>query len=254
MTAAGAPARVLGSPSVRRDVALSAYRWVAIAGVCVDGIFALTALLAPDALGLLFGVVRVAFSHVWLGNLAVLLLARALFLVACARDAERMRSLAWLVIAGEGLISLYWLDAVFRAVHGSDLLPMLVVSAVFTVVPGVLLGAGLPPADGGVRAVVDDLRKAAEVRPRHAALLWFRRVALLGLIANAAFVLAVPFAPGSLRSSLGAQFVDLGAIWLGAVAVQLLAVSLLYLPAALDPESAPGVSWLLVASRVHSAA
>jgi mono/diheme cytochrome c family protein len=95
---------------------------------------------------------------------------------------------------------------------------------------------------------------SAAGRPRSPPLVWFRRLALVGLLFNASFVASALFAPDAIRRTLGAQFVDLGGPWLGAVGVTLFAVSLLYVPATLDPEASPGVSWLLVASRLLSAA
>jgi hypothetical protein len=254
VTTADAPTSVVVPSSERQGIALAAYRWTAMLGVFVDAGFAILALTSPDLLGLLFGVERVEFSYVWLGNLAVLLLARGLFVIACARRPERLRALAWVAVLGEGLICAYWLGVVLRAVHGTDFLPLFVMSGLFAVVPGALLTAGLASSDGGARAVFDRMRGALAARPRNTALLWFRRVALLGLLVNAAFIFGVPLTPGTLRNSLGAEFVDLGTIWLGAVAVMLFAVSLLYVPAALEPESAPGVSWLLIVSRALSGA
>lgn len=139
MTAAGNPTRLSAASWAGRDFALSLYRWVAVLGLLLDTAFALVALFSPDALGLVFGVERVEFSYVWLGNLAVLLLARGLFILAVVRDPVRLRAYAWLLVVSHALTAVYWLLVVMGQVHGGDLSALRVVSAGIATISAALL-------------------------------------------------------------------------------------------------------------------
>lgn len=221
--------------------------WV---GFAARLLFAVPAFLAPDTLATFYGLDRIEFSYVWLGNAAMLGVGLALFYAAAAHDPERHPVLAWLIAAGQLLGAAYWAAVLHDAEFGPDVVWFLLFDGAFGVASAVLLQLGLPPdARLGRRGLA---RLGAALRaPRelNGSLRWFRRVLWLGLAVNAAFVIPALFAPQLLVRSLGAQYVEFSRFWIGATGVALLGVSLAYLVPAVHPSYRPGVSWLAVASR-----
>ena len=81
---------------------------------------------------------------------------------------------------------------------------------------------------------------------------WFSRVVWLGIAFNLLFIVPQVFAPDFINMA-----VDLppgfSTIWNQAHGMMVLALSLFYIPAALDPLRYPAYSWLLVVSRLIAA-
>jgi hypothetical protein len=227
--------------------ALVAYRVVAGLGVVALTGFALVALFAPDMLSLVIGVEHIEFSYVWLGNVGMLLAATSLFSIAALRDPEKLAAYAWLGALGHCTGALYWMR-VLHDPHGQDFWPWALLDASLGVVPAIFLQIGLPAEARLGPHTMARIRAAFAQPASNGRLRAFRRVVGLGLVVNVGFIVSALFAPGVIKSSVGAQFVDLAPVWLGAAGVMLLAVSLLYVPLAADPESAPGVAWLAVIS------
>ncbi len=78
---------------------------------------------------------------------------------------------------------------------------------------------------------------------------WFSRVVWLGILFNLCFVAAQFFSPNLVNVGLG---VPIGAstVWNVAHGAMVLALSLLYIPAAISPLRYPGYSWMIVVSRL----
>ena len=81
---------------------------------------------------------------------------------------------------------------------------------------------------------------------------WFSFVVWLGIACNALFIAQELFMPDSVNSGLGLP-AGLPTVWNQAHAVMVLALSIFYMPAALDPLRNPDYSWLLVLSRFLAA-
>jgi mono/diheme cytochrome c family protein len=81
---------------------------------------------------------------------------------------------------------------------------------------------------------------------------WFSRVVWLGIACNALFIAQELFMPDSVNSGVGLP-VGLPTVWNQAHAMMVLALSIFYMPAALDPLRNPDYSWLLVLSRFLAA-
>ncbi len=77
---------------------------------------------------------------------------------------------------------------------------------------------------------------------------WFRRVAWIGILFNFVFVAMQFFAPDLVNVSLGVPVTGTTA-WNVAHGAMVLALSLLYIPAAVSPLRYPAYSWLIVVSR-----
>ena len=77
---------------------------------------------------------------------------------------------------------------------------------------------------------------------------WFSFVVWLGIVCNLVFVGEQLFAPDSVNVGLGLP-AGMPTVWNQAHAVMVLALSVFYAPAALDPLRNPSYSWLLVLSR-----
>jgi hypothetical protein len=237
----------------RLGAALLGYRVVLVLGLLAQLAFGAVALFAPDMLSLVIGVEHIEFSYVWLGNVGVLLGASCLFFVPVARDPGRFAAFAWLGALGHGAGALYWIH-VLSEPHGEDFWPWAVLDGSMAVLPAILLQVGLPPKARLGANTVAQIRAAFRKPASNGRLSLFRRVISIGLVVNVGFIGSAVFAPWVLRPFLGAQFVDLAPVWLGAAGTVLFAVSLLYLPIAADPEAAPGVAWLAVVSRFISVA
>ena len=81
---------------------------------------------------------------------------------------------------------------------------------------------------------------------------WFSFVVWLGIACNALFIAQELFMPDSVNSGVGLP-AGLPTVWNQAHAVMVLALSIFYMPAALDPLRNPDYSWLLVLSRFLAA-
>jgi hypothetical protein len=81
------------------------------------------------------------------------------------------------------------------------------------------------------------------------ALVWFSRVVWLGIVFNLGFVAMQVFAPDFVDVGVGLQ-PGLVTVWNRAHGMMVLALSLLYIPAAMNPRGYPGYSWVLVVSRL----
>src|SRR5690349_8075458 len=82
---------------------------------------------------------------------------------------------------------------------------------------------------------------------------WFSVVVWLGILFNLLFVATQVFAPDYINISLG---VPLGTstVWNIAHGMMVLALTILYIPAAIAPLRYPGYSWMIVVSRLLAAA
>lgn len=77
---------------------------------------------------------------------------------------------------------------------------------------------------------------------------WFSRVVWLGILFNIAFVAAQLFAPNFVNASLGVPIGE-STIWNVAHGAMVLALTVLYVPAAIAPLRYPGYTWMIVVSR-----
>ena len=77
---------------------------------------------------------------------------------------------------------------------------------------------------------------------------WFSRIAWIGILINLVFVATEFFAPDLVNVSLGAPVTG-STVWNIAHAAMVLALSILYIPAAIAPLRYPAYTWLIVASR-----
>jgi hypothetical protein len=77
---------------------------------------------------------------------------------------------------------------------------------------------------------------------------WFSRVAWLGIVFNLAFVAAGIFAPNLINVQFDVPITGVTA-WNVAHAAMVLALTLLYIPAALSPLRYPAYTWMIVVSR-----
>jgi hypothetical protein len=81
---------------------------------------------------------------------------------------------------------------------------------------------------------------------------WFRRVVWLGIIFNFFFIAMQVFAPDFINVGVGLT-PGFPTVWNVAHGVMVLALSILYIPAACDPLRYPAYSWMLVVSRLLAA-
>lgn len=81
---------------------------------------------------------------------------------------------------------------------------------------------------------------------------WFSRVVWLGILFNLFFISLDLFAPDFINVAVGLT-PGFPTVWNRAHAVMVLALSILYIPAAVDPLRYSGYSWLLVVSRLAAA-
>jgi mono/diheme cytochrome c family protein len=77
---------------------------------------------------------------------------------------------------------------------------------------------------------------------------WFSRVVWVGILFNFLFVALQLFAPDMVNVGVGLT-PGFPTVWNRAHAMMVLSLSILYIPAAIDPLRNPGYSWLLVVSR-----
>lgn len=82
----------------------------------------------------------------------------------------------------------------------------------------------------------------------NAATRWFRRVAWLGILFNLAFVAMGIFAPNLVNVNFGVPVTET-TVWNIAHAAMVLALTLLYIPAAISPLRFPAYTWMIVVSR-----
>jgi cytochrome c5 len=88
--------------------------------------------------------------------------------------------------------------------------------------------------------------------PPNSAAQWFSRVVWLGILFNLFFVAAQVFAPDFINVAVGLT-PGFPTVWNRAHGIMVLALSILYIPAASDPLRYPGYSWMLVVSRLAAA-
>jgi len=88
--------------------------------------------------------------------------------------------------------------------------------------------------------------------PPSPAVRWFSRVVWLGILFNLFFVAAQVFAPDFINVGVGLT-PGFPTEWNRAHGIMVLALSILYIPAARDPLRYPGYSWMLVVSRLAAA-
>lgn len=81
---------------------------------------------------------------------------------------------------------------------------------------------------------------------------WFSRVVWLGIIFNLLFVAEQMLAPDMVNVGLGVPITGV-TVWNVAHGAMVLALSLLYIPAAIDPLKFPLYSWMIVVSRLLAA-
>jgi len=81
---------------------------------------------------------------------------------------------------------------------------------------------------------------------------WFSRVVWLGIIFNLLFVAEQIFAPDMVNVGMGVPVTGT-TVWNVAHGAMVLALSLLYIPAAIDPLKYPLYSWMIVLSRLIAA-
>jgi len=81
---------------------------------------------------------------------------------------------------------------------------------------------------------------------------WFSRIAWLGILFNLCFVAAEFFAPNLVNVTLGMP-VTTSTAWNLAHAAMVLALTVLYIPAAISPLRFPAYTWLIVVSRLLAA-
>ena len=93
--------------------------------------------------------------------------------------------------------------------------------------------------------IVDDTQSGSLNR----AAVWFRRVAWLGILFNLGFIGLQLFMPDAVNVGVGLM-PGFPTVWNRAHASMVLALTLLYVPAAVDPLRYPAYSWLLVLSRL----
>ncbi len=85
--------------------------------------------------------------------------------------------------------------------------------------------------------------------PRNAAAIWFGRVVAVGIILNLFFIALQVFAPDNVNVQVGLM-PGFPTVWNRAHGLMVLALSILYIPAARDPLRYPGYSWMVVLSRL----
>src|SRR5580704_5582696 len=78
---------------------------------------------------------------------------------------------------------------------------------------------------------------------------WFSRVVWLGIVFNLFFIAMQVFAPDFVNVGVGLT-PGFPTVWNRAHGMMVLALSILYIPAARDPLRYPGYSWMLVVSRL----
>src|SRR5581483_8348328 len=81
---------------------------------------------------------------------------------------------------------------------------------------------------------------------------WFSRVVWLGIVFNLLFVATQFFAPDMVNVGLGVPVTGV-TVWNVAHGAMVLALSILYIPAAVNPLRYPAYSWLIVLSRLLAA-
>jgi hypothetical protein len=86
--------------------------------------------------------------------------------------------------------------------------------------------------------------------PPNAALRWYRRLTLLGIVINLTFALPAMFAPDQLIALLGDTTAQFAYVWLANAGMLLLQASLFYLPAAYRPERYTVYAWLGAFARL----
>lgn len=82
----------------------------------------------------------------------------------------------------------------------------------------------------------------------NAATRWFQRVAWFGILFNLAFVAMGIFAPNLVNVNFGVPVTET-TVWNIAHAAMVLALTLLYIPAAISPLRFPAYTWMIVVSR-----
>jgi cytochrome c5 len=88
--------------------------------------------------------------------------------------------------------------------------------------------------------------------PPNQAAVWFSRVVWLGILFNLFFVAMQVFAPDMINVAVGLT-PGFPTVWNRAHGIMVLALTILYIPAALDPLRYPAYSWMLVVSRLSAA-
>ena len=86
----------------------------------------------------------------------------------------------------------------------------------------------------------------------NSAALWFSRVVWPGILFNLFFIAMEVFAPDFINVGVGLT-PGFPTVWNRAHGIMVLALSILYIPAARDPLRYPGYSWTLVVSRLSAA-
>src|ERR1700712_3088837 len=84
------------------------------------------------------------------------------------------------------------------------------------------------------------------------AAVWFSRVVWIGIIFNLFFIASQLFAPDFVNVGVGLT-PGFPTVWNRAHGMMVLALSILYIPAAVAPLRYPGYSWLLIVSRLAPA-
>ena len=93
---------------------------------------------------------------------------------------------------------------------------------------------------------------AQQTTSRNTAAVWFGRVVWLGILFNLVFIALQLFMPDAVNVGVGLM-PGFPTVWNRAHGAMVLALSLLYIPAAVSPLSYPGYSWLVVVSRLVAA-
>src|SRR5690349_7363424 len=82
---------------------------------------------------------------------------------------------------------------------------------------------------------------------------WFSGVVWIGIVFNLFFIALQVFAPDFVNVAVGLA-PGFPTVWNRAHGMMVLALTILYIPAAVNPLRYPGYSWLLVVSRLAASA
>ena len=127
--------------------ALKWFGFIAWAGILMNLTFALPALFAPDLLNGSVGVGLVQFSHVWLGNVGMLLITLCVFYIPAAADPERYSTYAWIMVFARLFAALFWwMEMGQPGEPHRVLIPFLIGDLVMGVLLGTTLQIGISDA------------------------------------------------------------------------------------------------------------
>jgi hypothetical protein len=225
--------------------------WAVGLGALPYVLFGALSVFAPDFLSLLLGVEWVEFSYVWVANLGMLALVVAMLSFPVAGRPSANRWQLWALTLTHGLMAAYWGAAVVSPVR-RVFVAFFAVEAVVFVAQALLLAFGpaeLRPTPANVRAELKALRDARAGENRYWT--WFRIVTWVGVVTNlVGFVIPGLFFKGFLAHQVGAGMTAFSHVWLNAVALLLLGLTVLYAATAIGPQRSPAYPLLIALNRV----